>query len=185
MSGDWADGVSRDQSFARVLVVGISPDRNQRCGFERDLVSQIRSANTVAIVSCNVMPPDAELTRESIEAAVAANSADAVVATSLVSTAWDDKEGGTRDTQGAAFYKATDSYYGVYGTVVAADFRVADPLTSVQGTAHVTSKLYETRGATVVYTVDTKVRNIESRAEGLAAITVGIGKKLRKDGLIR
>jgi hypothetical protein len=55
----------------------------------------------------------------------------------------------------------------------------------VQGEAHVTSKLYETRGATVVYTVDSKVKNIESRAEGLLAITEPIGKKLRKAGVIR
>jgi hypothetical protein len=43
----------------------------------------------------------------------------------------------------------------------------------------------ETRGATVVYTLDTKVRNIEPRGEGLADVTTPIGKKLRKDGLIR
>ena len=58
-------------------------------------------------------------------------------------------------------------------------------ITTVKGEAHVTSKLYETRGATVVYTVDTKVRNIESRSEGLAAVTAPIGKRLRKDGLSR
>jgi hypothetical protein len=33
--------------------------------------------------------------------------------------------------------------------------------------------------------VDTKVKNIESRGEGLAAITPPIGKRLRKEGLIR
>jgi hypothetical protein len=125
------------------------------------------------------------LTRESIEAAVAAKNADAVLATSLISRSWDMQDGGTRDTQGFAVYKATDSYYGVYGTVVAADFQTSASVTTLQGEVHVTSKLYETRGATVVYTVDTKVRNIESRAEGLAAITAPIGKRLRKDGLIR
>jgi hypothetical protein len=167
------------------LVVGISPDVNQRCSFERALASKIKSDNTVAIVSCDAMPPNAELTRESVEAAVAANNADAVLATSLISKSWDVKEGGTRDTRGAAYYKATDSYYGVYGTVVAADFRTSAPITTLEGAAHVTSKLYETRGATVVYTVDTKVRKIESRDEGIAAITAPIGKRLRKDGLIR
>ena len=116
---------------------------------------------------------------------MAAQNADAVLATSLISRAWEAEEGGTRDTRGAAYYKATDSYYGVYGTVVAADFQTSASITTVKGEAHVTSKLYETRGATVVYTVDTKVRNIESRGEGLAAITAPIGKKLRKDGLIR
>jgi phospholipase C len=185
VTGAWSDNVSRDQSFSRVLVVGISPDLNQRCRFERALASKITNANTVAFVSCDVMPLKTELTRESIEAAVAAKNADAVLATSLISVSWDVKEGGTNDTRGMATYKATDAYYGVYGTVVAADFQTAAPLTTVKGAAHVTSKLYETRGATVVYTVDTKVRNIESSGEGLAAITEPIGKKLRKDGLIR
>jgi hypothetical protein len=37
----------------------------------------------------------------------------------------------------------------------------------------------------VVYTVDTKVRNIGSRDEGLVTITAPIGKRLRKEGLIR
>lgn len=185
VTGLWADNVSRDQSFARVLVVGISPNLDQRCPFERALASKIKSASTVALVSCDVMPPKTELTRESIEAAVAANNADAVLATSLISKEWEVKEGGTRDTRGYAGYKPTDSYYGVYGTVVAGDFRTAGPITTVQGSAHVVSKLYETRGATVVYTVDTKVRNIESSGEGLAAVTEPIAKRLRKDELIR
>jgi hypothetical protein len=185
VTGTWSDDVSRDQSFSRVLVVGISPDLNQRCRFERALASRIKSANTVALVSCDVMPRNSELTRENVEAAVAANNADAVLATSLISKSWDPKEGAHRDTQGAAYYKATDSYYGVYGTVVAADFRASAPITTLEGAAHVTSKLYETRGATVVYTLDTKVRKIESRDEGIAAVTEPIGKKLRREGLIR
>lgn len=180
VKGAWADNVSRDQSFSRVLVVGISPDFNQRCAFERAMASKLRSANTVAIVSCDVMPRETALTRESIEAAVAAQNADAVLATSLISQAW-----GAEETKGSAYYKATDAYYGVYGTVVAVDFRTSPSITTVKGKAHVMSKLYETRGATVVYTVETKVRNIESRAEGLAAITPPIGERLRKDGLIR
>ena len=185
VTSTWSDGVSRDQTFARVLVVGISPDINQRCAFERSLASKLRSENTVAIVSCDVMSLKEPLTRESIEAAVVAKEADAVLATSLISKSWEAQDGGTHDTRGGAYYKATDAYYGVYGTVVAADFHTSAPITTIQGEAHVTSKLYETKGATVVYTVDTKVRNIESRGEGLAAITSPLGKRLRKDGLVR
>jgi hypothetical protein len=185
VKGLWSDDVERDQSFARVLVVGISPDLNQRCTFERALAAELRSANTVALVSCDVMPLNAELTRESVEAAVAARQADAVLTTSLISKTWDVKQGATRDSSGAAYYRATDSYYGVYGTVVAADFRTAGPLTTIEGAAHVISKLHETRGATVVYTLDSKVRKIESRDEGIAAIVGPMVKKLRREGLIR
>jgi hypothetical protein len=181
----WSDNVSRKQTFSRVLVVGISPDVDQRCTFERALAAMIKSASTVAIVSCNVVAQKNPLTRESIEAAVTAQNADAVLATSLISKSWGMKEGGTYDTRGGAYYKATDSYYGVYGTVVAADFQTSAPITTVKGEAHVTSKLYETHGATVVYTVDTKVRNVEASDVGIAEITAAIGKRLRRDRLIR
>ena len=56
---------------------------------------------------------------------------------------------------------------------------------TVKGEGHVTSILYETRGATPVYTLETKGRKVETRSEGLAEITSPIGKKLRKDGLSR
>jgi len=185
LKGAWADGVSHDQSFARVLVVGISPDLNQRCAFERAMVSVLKSDGTQAFVSCDVMPLRSELTRENIEAAVAAKDADAVFATSLISQSWDTKEGGTNDTRGFGQYKAIDSYYGVYGSVVAADFHAAKPLTSVQGEARVVSKLYETKGAMVVYTVETRIRKVESRSEALGELTPPIAKKLRREGLIR
>ena len=185
VKGAWSDNASRDQSFSRVLVVGISPNLNARCAFERALASELKTADTVAIVSCDAIPPETPLTRESIEAAVAAQDADAVLSTSLISQSWGAEAGGTRDTRGDAYRKATDAYYGLYGTVVATDFQTTAPITTVQGEAHVTSKLYETRGATVVYTLDTKVRNVESQDEGLAVITAPIGKRLRKAGLIR
>jgi hypothetical protein len=167
------------------LIVGISPDLNQRCAFERALAAKIKSATTVAIVSCDAMGLNEPLTRENVEAVVAAKNADAVLATSLISKSWDVQDGGTFDTRGGAYYKPTDSYFGVYGTVVAVDFQTAEPITTIKGEAQITSRLFETRGATLIYTVDTKVKNIESRGEGLAAITPPIGKRLRKEGLIR
>ena len=185
VKGEWSANVSRDLSFSRILVVGISPDRNQRCRFERAMASLIRSADAEAFVSCDVIPAQTPLTRESIEAAVAAEDADAVFTTSLVSTAWETEQGGTSDTSGIANYKATDAYYGVYGTVVAVDFKTSAAIDTVEGKAHVTSKLYQTRDATVVYTLDTKVRKIASLDEGLAAISGQIGKKLLREGLIR
>jgi len=183
--GSWSDGASRDQTFSRVLVVGISPDLNQRCRFERAMASRIKSEHTEAFVSCDVMPQGTPLTRESIEAAVADKNADAVFATSLVSKSWEVNEKGTRDTRGDAYYKATDAYYGIYGNVVAADFRTSAAIMNVKGEAEVTSELYETRGATVVYSVETKVRNISSTDEGVAAVADPIGKRLRRDKLIR
>lgn len=182
----WSDNAPRKQTFSRVLVVGISPNVDQRCPFERVLASKLKSESTAAFASCDAVEQKNPLTRESIEAAVAAKKADAVLATSLVSKQWSLKDGGTYDTRGGAYYKATDSYFGPYGApVVYADFSTTPSIMTVQGEAHVTSKLYETHGATVVYTVDTKVQKVTSSDAGIAAITAPIGQRLRRDGLIR
>jgi hypothetical protein len=161
VKGAWVDGASRKQTFSRILVVGISPNVDQRCPFERALVARLKNESTFAVASCDV------------------------VATSLISKAWSVTEGNGNDTRADGFYKATDAYYGYYGTVVAADFQTMDSVTTLKGQAHITSKVYETQGATVVYTVDTSVKNVVSGDAGLIEITIPIGKRMRKDGLIR
>jgi len=191
VSSAWQEGVPHNQSFSKVLIVGVSPDINQRCGFEHFLASRIMSASVKAIPSCDVVKAKNPLTRESIEEAVAAQQADAVVATRLVSMDWGTREGEGRDDRGGGRYKATDAgyatgYYGVYGVpVVYGEFQTAASITTVKGTAHVSTKVWETRGPTLVYTMETTVGDLESRDAGLAAITAPIAERLRRDGLIR
>lgn len=190
-TGAWQDKVPHGQSFTRVLVVGVTPNVNQRCAFEFFMASQMKSETVQAIPSCNAVKSKEPLTLESIEDAVATQRADAVLSTSLVSREFNAKDGGSRDTRGGAYYKATDSgfatgYYGVYGVpVIYGEFQTAASLTTVQGAAHIASKFYETRGKTVVYTLDTVVRDVESRDAGLHDAAAAIANRLRKDGLIR
>jgi hypothetical protein len=185
VKGEWVDKAARGKTFSRILVVGVSPNVDQRCPFERNLAQRIKSESTVAMASCDVVAEKNPLTRESIEAAVAAQNADAVIATSLISKDWDVKQGNTYDSRGSAQYKATDAYYGLYGTVVAADFQTSAPVTMLNGGAHIVSKVFETQGKTVIYTLETSVKNVSSQEAGLIEITSPIGKRLRKDGLIR
>jgi hypothetical protein len=185
VKGEWVDKAARGKTFSRILVVGVSPNIDQRCPFERNLAQRLKSESTVAMASCDVVAEKNPLTRESIEAAVAAQNADAVISTSLISKDWDVKEGNTYETRGTAQYKATDAYYGLYGTVVAADFQTSAPVTMLNGGAHIVSKVFETQGKTVIYTLETSVKNVSSQEAGLIEITSPIGKRLRKDGLIR
>ena len=185
VKGEWVDKAARGKTFSRILVVGVSPNVDQRCPFERNLAQRIKNESTVAMASCDVVAEKNPLTRESIEAAVIAQNADAVIATSLISKEWDVKEGNTNETRGTAQYKATDAYYGLYGTVVAADFQTMAPVTILNGSGHIVSKFYETQGKTVIYTLDTSVKGVSSQEAGLIEITLPIGKRLRKDGLIR
>jgi hypothetical protein len=181
----------QQQSFTRVLVVGVSPNVNARCAFEHFMVSQMQSAATTVIASCDAVAQPNPLTRESIDAAVVSQQADAVVATLLVSRSVSSEEGGGRDTRGNASYKATDSgfttgYYGVYGVpVIYGEFQSAPPITTAQGEVRVTSNVYETRGPALVYTADTVAKDLESSDTGFSKVAAAIADRLRRDGLIK
>jgi hypothetical protein len=193
VQGEWQAGATRREPFSRVLVVGVTHNLKNRCAFERYLAGRIQSESTQAWASCDSMDKDARepLTRESIDAAVATRKADAVVATVLVAQDMEAVKGGGRDTRGTAGYKATDAgwwdgYYGAYGVpVIYGEFKSTSEITTLQADVTVASRVFETEGARVVYTLETRARRLESRDEGLSSLTGPIADQLRRDGLIR
>lgn len=193
VSGSWQENAPRNDSFARVLIVGVSPDVNQRCRFERFMASKINneSTTTLGIASCSVVTQKTPLTRESIEQAVVAEKADAVLATLLVSREWKEQEGGSRDTRGGGYYKATGmgfdmGYYGLYGVpVVYGEFETAPSAIVMQGEVNLASRFYATQGPTLIYTLNTTARDLESSDSGTSLITAAIAERLHREGLIR
>jgi hypothetical protein len=186
--GTWQDGAPRNQTYSRLLVIGVSPDRDLRCAFESTFASQLTSASTTVISSCDKMAAKEPLTRENVERAVASVQADAVLATRLVSMDARSQQGNSNDTRGDSVYKATDFAYGAYGMPVTyVDFQTAPPLTSLTNSIHVVTKLYQTQGATLIYTIDTvtKSQEIDSTQATLLTITAPTADRLRKAGLIR
>ena len=189
--GDWQEGAQRKQAFTKVLIVGVSPDVNQRCQFEGFMASRLKSETVTAIRSCDAVTKKQPLTLESIEQAVASVQADAVLATLLVSRGHETKEGGSRDTRGSAMYKATDAgfapgYYGVYGVpVVYGEFETAAAITTLQNEVRVASRLYDTRDKSLIYTVDTRAGKLESTDVAFSEIAAAIADELRRAGLTR
>jgi len=191
VKSNWVDDASRSQTFSRLLVVGVTPDFGPRCNFEFWMVRDLRSQGVHADASCSSMTKEEPLSRAAIERIVATLHSDGVLAISLVSAAWRTKEGGSHDTRSSGQYKYVASgydtgFYGVYGLPVDYyQFKTQPSITNARGQAHVLMKLYDTRDARLVYTIDIKVRDIESSQLGLATITPAIAGRLRRDGLIR
>jgi hypothetical protein len=133
------------------------------------------------------MTPKEPLTRENIERVISSVRADAVLVTRLVSASSGEREGGTWDTRGDSRYKATGYGFGAYGMPVTyVDFETAPPLATLTSSIHVRTTLYETREASVVYTLDTETKSqeIDSTVATLVTITGPTADRLRRDGLI-
>ena len=189
-TGSWAEGATRPQTFRKLLIVGVSPDYNQRCNFEWVLATKMRSETVEAITSCSLMKSDVQLSRESIEPVIRSSGTDGVVATRLVDSGASLKEGGTGDTRGSALYKATDigmGYgYGNYGMpVVYGDFAASRPIIELESTFEVVTQVYETRGASPVYSLKTKGKSRDAINIVREDISSAIAKRLRQDGLVR
>lgn len=178
--------------YKRVLVVGISPDEKFRCRFERFLAARINGDGTQSVASCDAVDQVSPLTVESIQKAVEWLKVDAVVATSLVNREWTTDTRTGRDERGTANYKATDAgigyyggWYGVYGVpVVYGEFVATPPVTTLSGTAELTTKVYSTQGPALVYSLDTKVKKNDWVDRNYSGVTVPITDRLRKAGLI-
>lgn len=188
VKGTWQDGASHNQTYTRLLLIGVSPDRDLRCAFEATFGSQLVSAATTVISSCDQMGPKEPLTRENVERVAAATHADAVLATRLVSMNFGHGQGNGLDTRGDSVYKVDDFAYGAYGMpVYTVDFQTAPPLTSITSSLNVVTKFYATQGAQLIYTVDTvtKKQEIDSTAATLMTIATPTADRLRRAGLIR
>jgi len=191
VDGSYNPGAARNGSFANLLVVGVSPDTNQRCAFEQALAANLRSDTVKATMSCSVMSTGEPLTREGVEKAIGALGADAVLATSLVVSTAKVKEGGSADARGGGYYKATDigydyGYWGAYGVpVVYGEFETAPSVFSISGTVELVTRVFETGNATLIYTLTTKAKDLPSRSMALAEITPEIAERLQREGLLR
>lgn len=191
LKGEWSESVTDARGFSNVLVVGVSPDRNVRCAFERALAAELRSDTVKATTSCALMAVDAKLSRENIVEVVKSTGVDAVVATSLVAAQGSAREGGSKEERGGGYYKPTAygydyGYYGAYGVpVVYGEFETFPSVLAVSGVVELATNVYETRGAEKVYGMDTRAKNLESRGMALALITPRIAERLREDGVVR
>lgn len=186
----WSESVTGDPVFNSLLVVGLSPDRNVRCAFERALADNLRSATVKATPSCDVMSADARLSREAVEVVVKSTGADAVIATRLVAVKGGAKEETTTDARGGDYKPVAYGFdygnFGTYGVPVAyGDFETVPSVFSVSGAVELATNVYETNRGEKIYGMTTKAKNLESRGMALALITPRIAERLRGDGLIR
>jgi hypothetical protein len=184
--GAWQ--VSPHPSFSRILIVGISTNFDQRCAFEFSLVSQFSGSSTLPIASCNTMMPKDPLTRANIERVVAAQHADAVLTSAVVTLQVGSQPGYT-----IPYYQVVGQGYvtgpmGEYGVPVAfVQLESTQSIPQITGDIHILTKLFDTNDASLVYTVDMRAKSddVQSSSVAIETMTGLIADRLRRDGVIQ
>jgi len=190
----WAPGVPTGQSFGNVLVIGVTPDFNTRCRFERLLVDSLQKAGARAVTSCSRMTSKDPLTRDAVVGIIGGLGVDAVLSTRLVDGRAGLVEGGTDEARGEAYVKPVGygygygyhPWYGPFGLPVTyVDFVAEEPSLTLRRTVVLSSNFYAVEGATLVYSLDTVVRKKSSQFEVIDALTTALAERLKRDGLLR
>jgi hypothetical protein len=138
-------------------------------------------------VSCNSMTPTEQLTRANIERAVAAVHADAVLTTAVVALQTSAQKG-----EPIPYYQVVGQGYvtgplGAYGVPVAfVQLESTTPLPTITGDIHLITKLFDTKDATLLYSLDTQAKGnaLQSTESTMDDLTGQIGDRLRRDGVI-
>jgi len=133
------------------------------------------------------MTPTERLTQANIERVVATVHADAVLTTAVVSVHTSEQKG-----EPTPYYQVVGQGYvtgplGAYGIPVAfVQLESTTPLPTVTGDVHLITKLFDTKDATLLYSLDTQANDnaLQSTASTMDDLSSQIGDRLRRDGVL-
>jgi hypothetical protein len=133
------------------------------------------------------MTPTDPLTAANIERVAASVHADAVLTTAVVTVQMSEQKG-----EPIPYYQVTGQGYvtgplGAYGVPVAfVQLETATPLPTITGDIHLRTKLFDTKDATLVYSLDTQATEnaLQSTSSTMETLTGLIGDRLHRDGVI-
>jgi hypothetical protein len=133
------------------------------------------------------MSPTEPLTRANIERVVAAQHADAVLTSAVITLQF-----GLHQGEGTPYYQVTGVGYvtgpvGEYGVPVAfVQLETMPAIPKVTGDIHIRTKLFDAQDATLIYSQDMQSTNsnVQSTPEAIDTIAGLIGDRLRHDGVI-
>ncbi len=191
----WAEETSHNQSFHDLLIVGVSPNYNVRCNYERFVAAQLRGPGMKATASCSYMDSTDPLTVETVVPVVRKIHADAVLVTELIGRENNIVEGGSSETRGEAYYKPVGygyahPYYGGIGgygsfglPVTRVEFNAEQSAFALETSVIVASNLYETDKGSLVYSIQVTANN-QSLDEVLHSLSTAVVERLQRDGLV-
>jgi hypothetical protein len=163
-----------NRSFSRILIVGLNTNFDQRCAFEFSMASQFSGSSTQPLVSCNTMMPKESLTRANTERVVAAERADAVLTTAVVTMHLAKGRGYTGmpyyQVEGMGYVTGPLSAYGV--PVAFVQLETPPSIPEITGAVHLITKLFDAQNAALVYTLDTRAKTDDLQLDDIAIETI-------------
>ena len=169
------------QPSERIMVVAVTSDLNGRRQFEDLLVQKLASSGNSAWASSRKMDTSAPLDRDMVSRAVADTGATLVVVTRLAHRELEIGKTGEAGSVKVQRRHETPMDFFRY------DYEITEAQTYLVPTSTVglSTDVYSTDDAGLVYTIDTLIPPRESRLEIMSEAAEAISRRLRRDGLVR
>ena len=176
----YEDTSRRQGTYKRLLVVDISPNRNQRIDFERELVASLRKEGVEAIPSSSHIGDSNDLMQEAIDRLGEELSADGVLITHIASVDTKAEVEKGREELVSTCRGGSPAEYFLYDHDI---LRQPDSVKFAH-TVVVISNLYEARSGTRVWTIQSTCFEKASMPEVMMEEARVIAQQLRIDELV-
>ena len=189
VSGAWVKPEAKGSSIERALIVTLATETSRRRQFDTELSRRIGNNGTIVIAASSLLDPDVKITRPLIEQMVIDNNIDGVIVTrvtkrkvvpELITSKTDSK---TYRSTGQAYGPfENDNTFNFIQYDYKADINTRD-YTVAKYDMKVTTEVYEVLEGTVIYRLDTVVRNQTDISSMINKVAKKVGRKLRRAGL--
>lgn len=189
VSSNWKDKESALAPYTRVLIVGVSQNKDRRLSFEESLAEDLSNDSVAAWASTRFLASDQPLDEATILQVASEQGADAIVVTRVTSIDITPVEIGGRSTVLAEQQQTgfDHTYRRRQGTLFQYDYE--EDVESTYMTTEYTTKLhtdvYDAREGQLVYEMNSAVAKQETLNEVIRVLSDAIANRLRRDNVIQ
>lgn len=177
--GTWSEEEYRTGSIKKVLVLGMSDKAVVRNAFEKELKFEFQKAGIEAISSLEVLPPDAEIGRETFERYFSEDNIDAVIVSRHIGTETDIQQYVDTYTVPHGYY------YGFYGYYHNAwGYTYGRSYVTETKRYYIETNLYETKEGKLIWSGVSETVDPSTALDIIDDLSKLLVRKLKKDGYL-
>lgn len=175
----WVEPDLQPKRYQNLLVLGVSSSDGTRRMYEESLVTALASQGSRAVASYKVLPDQGELSKATVEAAIAEYGYDGVIVTTMVAVDENVRRVPDRLITVPRGYRTMHGYYQMsYMVVHQEGYDVRSQTVTLE------TNLYDVAAGNLIWTGRSQTHRPNSAPDAVASITIAISEALAEVGVI-